>query len=306
MMILRTTIVDSAVIELAEHEHVGVEAGQPDARLLGGRVRQAGRFRVKGAARERSQEVVDELNRGGDDPTLTLLAGCLPRGVDAALPAPPCTEETNKERLERYVLPYLPKGGHEPIGQIRRLALLAVQDQLLRAWLSKTTFSALSALFRDAIELEYLEANPAHRLRVRPNDPRLRPRLERSARGAVPPDEIHAFMEHVRPGYWAVCWTPVLTSARPGEMFAMRRKDIDRERHMIFVAETLTRNGGEMAGLKQTHHIADRERRGRRLLFPERPGWATACGRVAHRSTTPPAGCTRTPRASGGRWRWPS
>ena len=89
MMILRTTIVDSAVIELAEHEHVGVEAGQPDARLLGGRVRQAGRFRVKGAARERSQEVVDELNRGGDDPTLTLLAGCLPRGVDAALPAPP-------------------------------------------------------------------------------------------------------------------------------------------------------------------------------------------------------------------------
>ena len=33
-MILRTTIVDSAVIELAEHEHVGVEAGQPDARLL--------------------------------------------------------------------------------------------------------------------------------------------------------------------------------------------------------------------------------------------------------------------------------
>jgi integrase len=38
---------------------------------------------------------------------------------------------------------------------------------------------------------------------------------------------------------------------------------------MIFVAETLTRYGRKMAGLKQTHHVADRERRGRWLLFPE-------------------------------------
>jgi integrase len=151
--------------------------------------------------------VVDELNRGGDDPALTPSLVAFLEEWTRRFPRHPRTEETNRERLGRYVLPYLPKGGHEPIGQIRRRALLAVQDQLLRAGLSKTTIdgpsSALSAMFRDAIELEYLEANPAHRLRVRPNDPRLRPRLEPIVRRAVPPEEIHAFMEHVRPGYRA-------------------------------------------------------------------------------------------------------
>ncbi|MGH3992226.1 MAG: tyrosine-type recombinase/integrase [Pseudonocardiaceae bacterium] len=34
------------------------------------------------------------------------------------------------------------------------------------------------------------------------------------------------------------------------------------------MAETLTRYGKQMEGLKQTHHIAARERRGRWLLFP--------------------------------------
>jgi integrase len=240
---------------------------------LDGQVRQAGRFRAKGAAREHSQDVVDKLNRGGGDPALT------PSLIDfldewaRRFPRHPRTEETNRERLERYILPYLPKGGHEQLGEVRRRTLLAVQDQLLRAGLSKTTidgaFASLSALFRDAIELEYLEANPAHRLRVRPNDPRLSPALEPVARRAVPPQEIHAFMKHVRPDYRAVCWTPVLTSARPAELFAMRRRDIDRERQMIFVAETLTRYGKQMEGLKQTHHISDRGRRGRWLLFPE-------------------------------------
>jgi hypothetical protein len=54
--------------------------------------------------------------------------------------------------------------------------------------LSKTTIdgaiSALSALFRDAQELEYVEENPAHRLNVRANDPRLEPARAIKARRA--------------------------------------------------------------------------------------------------------------------------
>jgi hypothetical protein len=76
-------------------------------------------------------------------------------------PRHPRTEETNRERLERYILPHLAMRGHEPLGEVRRRDLLEVQDQLLRMRLSKTTidgaFSALSALFRDALELEYVE-----------------------------------------------------------------------------------------------------------------------------------------------------
>ncbi len=237
-----------------------------------GAPRQAGRFRTKGDARAASQRVVEELNLGGDDP------GATPSLLDfmddwtRRFPRHPRTEETNRERLERYIFPYLPMRGHERIAMVRRRDLLGVQDELLRRRLSKTTidgaFSALSALLRDAVELEYAEANPAHRLRVRPNDPRLDPIKQRPARRAVPPEEIHAFMKHVRPGYRAVCWTPVLTSARPAELFAMRRQDIDRERQTIFIGETLTRYGKQMDGLKQTHHVAARELRGRWLIFP--------------------------------------
>jgi integrase len=216
--------------------------------------------------------VVDELNRGGDDPRSTPSLLDFMDDWARRFPRHPRTEETNRERLERYILPYLPNRGDEPVGQVRRRHLLGVQDELLRRGLSKTTidgaFSALSALFRDAVELEYLEANPAQRLRVRPSDPRLDPVKEVRGRGAVPPEEIQAFIKQVRPGYRAVCWAPVLTSARPAELFAMRRQDIDRGRQMIFVAETLTRYGKQMEGLKQTHHIAARERRGRWLLFP--------------------------------------
>jgi integrase len=239
---------------------------------LDGAARQTGRFRTKGEARVASRTIVDDFNRAGDDPAA--LPSVLEFVADwtRRFPRHARTEETNKERLERYILPYLPRRGHEPIGQVRRRDLLEVQDALLCRGLSKTTidgaFSALSALFRDAVEIEYLEANPAHRLRVRPNDPRLKPVRAASKRRAVPPEEILAFMEHVRCGYRVACWAPVLTSARPAELFAMRRQDVDRERQMIFVAETLTRYGGSMDGLKHTHHIASRAERGRWMLFP--------------------------------------
>ncbi len=239
---------------------------------LDGSVRQMGRFRTKGEARLESQRGVDELNSGHDEPIESPTVLAFLDDWNRRFPRHPRTEETNRERLERYILPYLPRRGHEPLSRVRRRDLLEVQDQLLRRQLSKTTidgaFSAFSALFRDALELEYVEANPAHRLKVRPNDPRLKPRRAPRARRAIPPHEISAFMAHVQPRYRAACWTPLLTGARPAELFAMRRPDVDRERQMIYVAETLTRYGGTMDGLKQTHHIASREKRGRWMLFP--------------------------------------
>jgi len=239
---------------------------------LEGSPRQSGRFRTKGEARLASQRTVDELNRGGGDPAWTPSVLDFLEDWNRRFPRHPRTEETNRERLERYILPYLPRHGHEPIGHVRRRDLLEVQDQLLRRQLSKTTidgaFSALSALFRDAVELEYVETNPAHRLKVRPNDPRLQPTRLAKARRAVAPAEILAFIDHVRPGYRAACWTPLLTSARPAELFAMSRQDLDRDRQRIYVAETLTRYGRTMEGLKQTHHIPSREKRGRWMLFP--------------------------------------
>lgn len=169
---------------------------------LDGAIRQGGRFRTKGEARAASRSIVDDLNRAGHDPAEMPSVLEFVTDWTRRFPRHPHTEETNQERLARYILPHLPKQGHESMTQVRRRDLLEVQDELLRRGLSKTTidgaFSALSALFRDAVEIEYLEANPAHRLRVRPNDPRLKPVRAANKRRAVPPEEIRAFMAHVR------------------------------------------------------------------------------------------------------------
>jgi hypothetical protein len=73
-----------------------------------GNPRQAGRFRTKGDARQASQSVVDELNRAGDEPGSTPSLVEFMEDWPRRFPRHPRTEETNKERLERYILPYLP------------------------------------------------------------------------------------------------------------------------------------------------------------------------------------------------------
>jgi integrase len=150
-------------------------------------------------------------------------------------PRHPRTIATNAERIRGYILPYLPRGGEIRLDELRRADLKLVQDALLRRRLAKSTIDgalcALSALLRDAVDIELIEANVAARMRVRPADPRLNPTRGPVQRRAVPPDEIRAFMASVDPRYRAAC-------------------------------------GRLMNGLKGTHHIANESKRGRWTLFP--------------------------------------
>jgi integrase len=239
---------------------------------LDGVVRQAGRFERKGDAVAQTATLVAELNRDGVRVASVLtLVGFLeewPR----RFPRHPRTQATNIERIRGYLLPLLPNGGDVALGEIRRADLRAVQDALLRRRLAKSTidgaFSALSALMRDAMDVELIDANPAARMRVRPADPRLDPKRGPVERRAVPPAEIRAFIAAVAPKHRAACWTPVLSGCRPGELFAMHRTCVDRERELIYLHQTVDRYGHLMDGLKGTHHIADEAKRGRWTLFP--------------------------------------
>jgi hypothetical protein len=127
-------------------------------------------------------------------------------------------------------------------------------------------------MLRDAVDIELIDANPAARLRVRPADPRLDPERGPVRRRAVPPGEIRAFMAQVTPSQRGCCWAPVMTGCRPGELFAMHAEEIDRETHMIYLHETVDRYGRLMRGLKGSHHVGDREKRGRWTLFPAQLG----------------------------------
>ena len=144
-------------------------------------------------------------------------------------------------------------------------------DAFLRRCLAKTTidgaFSAFSALLRDAMDIELVDANVAARMRVRPADPRLRPTRGPVQRRSVPPAEIHAFMAAVPPHHRAVCWAPVLTGCRPAELFAIDDDHLDRAGEMVYLHQTVDRYGHLMNGLKGTHHIAEESKRGRWTLF---------------------------------------
>lgn len=239
---------------------------------LEGVVRQCGRFRTKGAAREESTRVVAQFNAAGPSMPVTPTFLAFLEDWPTRFPRHPRTAKTNAERINAYVVPFLPRQGRVALNEIRRADLRAVQGRLLDRRLAKSTIdgalSAVSALFRDAKDIELIETNPASALRVRPNDPRLNPVRGPVQRRALPPQEVRAFIAAV-PGRWrAACWMPALTGCRPAELFAANLKHVDRERQMIYLHQTVDRYGHLMNGLKGTHHVQDIDMRGRWTLFP--------------------------------------
>lgn len=234
-----------------------------------GKIRQAGRFKRKSDAQAAILEAMGRDPREQSGPTLLEFFERWPH----RFPRHPRTEATNLHRIQKYILPYLPKEGDFPLVALRRSMLRNAQDELLAQGLSKRTidhaFSALSTMLRDAVDVEYIDGNPAFGLTVRPSDPRLRPTRTQRKRRAVPLDEIHAFMNAVEPRYRAICWAPALTGTRPGELFVMRREEIDRKLELIYLHQTADRYGRVSDGLKSTHHVAEKELRGRWTLFPQ-------------------------------------
>ena len=200
---------------------------------LDGTIRQAGRFERKGDAVAHTAELVARLNREGrrasSVPTLVEFLEAWPQ----RFPRHPRTQATNTERIRHYLLPLLPERGEVSLDELRRADLRDVQGALLRRRLAKSTidgaFSALSAMLRDAVDIELIDANPAARLRVRPADPRLNPKRGPVRRRAVPPEEIRAFMAQVSPSQRGCCWAPVMTGCRPGAVRDARRGDRPRD-----------------------------------------------------------------------------
>jgi len=235
-----------------------------------GSIRQAGRFKRKRDAARAIADASRGVDAEGEPRSMTLLAfmGAWPE----RFPRHPRTTDSNLLRIRSYVLPYLPHGGDLPLTELKRPMLRDVMAALLARGLAKGTidgaFASLSAMLSDAVDDELLETNPARGFRVRPGDPRLRPVKPPQVRRAVPPAEVGAFMAFVEPRWRAICWAPFLTGARPGELFAMRRGEIDRHACLIYLHETVDRYGNLEPGTKTTHHITDKARRGRWTLCP--------------------------------------
>ena len=185
-------------------------------------------------------------------------------------PRHPRTQQTNSERIRRYILPYLPRKGRFPITELRRASLRHVQAELLKRLAKETidgAFSAFSAMLRDAVDIELLDANPAHGIRVRPNDPRLNPartprsgarcRPTRSAphrRGTEPPPR--GVLDHL----------PHRRSARRAVRTRARRPRSQRQ--MIYVHQTVNRYGKLEPGRRRPTTFATASAEGAGRSFP--------------------------------------
>jgi integrase len=233
-----------------------------------GKVHQAGRFRSKAEARSAIVEAEGRPLVADSGTSVAEFFELWP----ARFPRSQRTEQTNIHRIRRYILPYLPQEGGIPIRSLRRSMLRDVQAELLRQGLAKRTidhaFSSLSTMLNDAADDELIDVNPARGFRVRTTDPRLEQSPPARARRSLTLEEVHAFMSRVPGCHRATCWTPLLTGARPGELFAMRREEIDRSRELIYLHQTADRYGRVTTGLKSTHHIREKAARGRWTLFP--------------------------------------
>lgn len=70
-------------------------------------------------------------------------------------------------------------------------------------------------------------------------------------------------MAALDPQFLPVSWGALLTGCRPSELFALCREDIDGENGLIYVHQAVGRYGEIETGTKTTHHIAEKELRGR-------------------------------------------
>jgi hypothetical protein len=237
-----------------------------------GTVRQAGRFKRKSDAAAAIEAATKRAWGASVETRSNLSVREFFESWAERFPRRERTQLTNLHRVRHYILPHLPEGGRFAFEHLRRPMLREVQRELLAQRLSKRmivhAFSALSTMLEDAIEDEQTDVNPAKGFRVKVNDPRLRPRRLPRPRRAVPPDEIAAFAAQLPARHLALCLTPLFTGARTQDLFAMRRSEVDRELELIYLHETADRYGRVMSGMKTTHHIEEKERRGRYTLFP--------------------------------------
>lgn len=204
--------------------------GKPTGRWIAryrdadGKIKQVGIRRSKDrAAKETAQRITEVTglppHSAEGQPTI----GYLAKNWPYAARLDPRTVSTNRERLERYFIPFLKDQGATPLGEITNPRVLCVQDRLLARRLAKTTIdgaiAAMRALWKDASQLGIVarEPNPAAGVTVNVKDHRLNPKPRRKHR-AIRLDELCAFAIELPPPWVVRPLIPRFTGIRPGEL----------------------------------------------------------------------------------------
>jgi integrase len=110
-------------------------------------------------------------------------------------------------------------------------------------------FDVLKVAFKRAVTLKVIKENPAYLVEL--------PRLKKSEMNVWDICQVNFFLEEVsnikRPSQYLTAYLlAILTGCRQGEILGLRWKDIDFERKIIFVRQTLSHDGKELSNATKT------------------------------------------------------
>lgn len=104
-----------------------------------------------------------------------------------------------------------------------------VEKEMAPRTINKTV-TVLKMMFKHAMRWEYLKENPARFVE--------RPRQCRREMDYLNPDELRMLLDVASPKYFELFATAALTGARQGELLALRWKDIDLGKRIIYIRRT--------------------------------------------------------------------
>lgn len=202
--------------------------------------------KVVHGAKKDAQAVLNELLVQKDkgqlsSPTNLTLNEYLDRWLEQAtrIKVRPRTFDDYVKNLRRYIRPVL---GHRQLAKIHPLEIQALYNEMLARGLSPRTVryahSILHSALKQAMKWQLLTENPSDRVEL--------PRQKRKEMHAFSQEEARRFMKAANYDRWRAFFILALTTGmRPGEILALRWKDVDLEKGVVTVNRAVSWANGQ-------------------------------------------------------------
>jgi integrase len=212
-----------------------------------------GGFRTKKDAEAALVEVVAAVNHGTYiEPSNQLYKDYLPIWIDTKRPfIERLTTEGYESYVRLHIVPYL---GSLPLSRITptdvQRFIISLNDKGLAAATIKRIYNVINSSLEAAVKLKYISENPAKSIS--------KPKVKKKEICFWNEDQVKCFLDtaklHTR---LHIAFTlALLTGMRQGEILGVRWADIDLEKGIIHIRQTLSHDGKELrAGAKSASGI---------------------------------------------------
>jgi integrase len=222
-----------------------------------GKQKWAGGFRTKEEAQKQLGTVLGSIrdNRYVEPKDILFTTFCEDWMTKSKAILKPKTWASYQSALKVWITPAF---GEWPICDINRSSVkefvgkLLANQELSRKFV-KNVLILLHRLFEEAIDREYVAANPARKLRLPTSESA---EMSESQNVIVPtPEEVVKTFAELPPTYQGLLATSAITGARRGELLGLKWEDIDWLNSMIQIRRTLQRlpqsllDGGSFRGV---------------------------------------------------------